>query len=346
MADTTTTNFGLVKPEVGASSDTWGTKLNSDLDAIDTLLGNGSPIKIDTTNDRLGVNTATPATAFEVNGQASFSDGSAAAPSITNTGDLNTGIFFPAADTIAFAEGGVERMRLDASGNVGIGTDAPTLISTGITTLDLKGNDASQTDRSGGVQFTRYDDTVGMQIYHGDGANSIVGLSTYPMLFFTNGAERVRIVSAGSVGIGTTTPNQLLDVNGTARVTSLGVGVNSSGTTGEIRASNNITAYFSDDRLKTRFGNIDDALGKLMSLSGFYYEPNGVAQALGYEVKKEVGVSAQEVQAVMPEVVAPAPIDEQYLTVRYERLVPLLIEAIKEQQTQINKLRRKLEGVE
>jgi hypothetical protein len=80
-----------------------------------------------------------------------------------------------------------------------------------------------------------------------------------------------------------------------------------------------------------------------MSLSGFYYEANETAQALGYEVKKEVGVSAQEVQAVMPEVVAPAPIDEQYLTVRYERLVPLLIEAIKSQNETINTMKSDIE---
>lgn len=61
-------------------------------------------------------------------GAASFSAGSAGAPSITATGDLNTGMFFPAADTIAFAEGGVETMRLDASGNVGIGTASPVSI--------------------------------------------------------------------------------------------------------------------------------------------------------------------------------------------------------------------------
>jgi hypothetical protein len=69
----------------------------------------------------VGIGTTAPDALLSVNGVASFGDGSAAAPSITNFGDLNTGMFFPAADTIAFAEGGVESMRIDASGNLGLG---------------------------------------------------------------------------------------------------------------------------------------------------------------------------------------------------------------------------------
>jgi len=75
----------------------------------------------------LGINPSSLTTAsatitsLTTSGAASFADGSASAPAITNTGDTNTGIFFPAADTIAFAEGGVEAMRLDSAGNMGLG---------------------------------------------------------------------------------------------------------------------------------------------------------------------------------------------------------------------------------
>jgi len=139
----------------------------------------------------------------------------------------------------------------------------------------------------------------------------------------------------------TATTANALNTGNNYQVNSLGIGTAASGTAGEIRATNNITAYYSDDRLKTRLGLIDNALAKVKSLEGFYYEANETAQAFGYEVKKEVGVSAQQVQAIMPEVVAPAPIDDKYLTVRYERLVPLLIEAIKELEAQVAELKAK-----
>lgn len=113
--------------------------------------------------------------------------------------------------------------------------------------------------------------------------------------------------------------------------------------TGNITATGSVTSYYSDDRLKTRTGNIQNALEKVLSLDGFHYTANETAQALGYDgTKQEVGLSAQQVQAVLPEVIAPAPIDPQYMTLQYDRLVPLLVEAIKEQQKQIEELKAKL----
>ena len=140
---------------------------------------------------------------------------------------------------------------------------------------------------------------------------------------------------------GATGPSGGFSTGSNGQVNSLGIGTPASGLTGEIRATNNITAYYSDDRLKTKLGAIENALDKVKQLSGFYYEANDIAQLLGYEVKREVGVSAQEVQAQMPEVVAPAPIDDKYLTVRYEKLIPLLIEAIKELDRKIDELKEK-----
>ena len=146
--------------------------------------------------------------------------------------------------------------------------------------------------------------------------------------------------SAGTSGnITQYTVNQSVGTGNNVQFNSIGVGTGGSGTTGEIRATNNITAYYSDDRLKTRLGIIDNALEKVLSLDGFYYQANETAQSLGYESVKEVGVSAQQVQAVIPEIVVPAPIDDKYLTVRYEKLIPLLIEAIKELKKEINDLK-------
>ena len=125
----------------------------------------------------------------------------------------------------------------------------------------------------------------------------------------------------------------------------------------ELAALGNVTAYYSDERLKTKTGIIDNAVDKVKRLSGFTYVENELARELGYKNdKQQVGVSAQEVQAVLPEAVSLAPVDyetledgsivsktgENYLTVDYSRLVPLLIEAVKEQQAQIDELKNML----
>lgn len=124
---------------------------------------------------------------------------------------------------------------------------------------------------------------------------------------------------------------------------SLSVGTQDIGAPGEIRCTGNFIAFYSDERMKTRIGNIENALDKVRQLSGFYYQGNALAAEFGYDTDvTQVGVSAQEVQAVMPEVVAPAPVDANYMTVRYERLVPLLIEAIKALDQEIQDIKSKL----
>jgi hypothetical protein len=128
---------------------------------------------------------------------------------------------------------------------------------------------------------------------------------------------------------------------------------------GNYYGTGDVTAYYSDERLKTKINTITDAIEKIKSLEGFVYVENDLARSLGYTNEKEqAGVSAQQIQAVLPQAVSLAPFDmqgvaetgdvvsktgENYLTVKYDRIVPLLIEGIKEQQTQIESQKTEIE---
>ena len=114
------------------------------------------------------------------------------------------------------------------------------------------------------------------------------------------------------------------------------------GTLGEIRASSEITAYFSSDaRLKENIKLIENPITIIDQIRGVTFDWTEEHMARrggedGYFVRKhDIGVIAQEVQAVLPELVGTR--EDGYLAVKYEKMVPLLIEAIKEQQKTIDK---------
>jgi trimeric autotransporter adhesin len=115
---------------------------------------------------------------------------------------------------------------------------------------------------------------------------------------------------------------------------------------GDIAATRNVYSNYSDLRLKNKIGDITAAVDKVKHIDTLYYEPNELAQSLGSSTGRHIGVTAQSVQAVVPESIGPSPLDTQYMTVQYERLVPLLIEAVKAQQAQIADLQQRVADLE
>ena len=112
---------------------------------------------------------------------------------------------------------------------------------------------------------------------------------------------------------------------------------------GALSVVGDITAFASDDRIKTNIKLIDNALDKVLRLSGFTFNFNEIGESLGYSTKTtHVGVSAQQVKSVLPEAVVQAPANKEYMTVKYEKIVPLLIEAIKELTNKVENLEQKL----
>ena len=201
---------------------------------------------------------------------------------------------------------------------------------------------------STGVIYATSDATgyQGINVRNNFSTDSLAGLTTF------NGVAK--ITSTSSTGGGHSIAMDGASSGEYARFTNqkrLGIGVTapteSLHVLGNIVATGNITAYFSDARLKDFKGTIPNALSKLGQLNGYYYTPNETAQALGVDNNGvEVGVSAQEVEAVLPEIVTKSVVGQDYKTVMYEKLTPLLIEAVKELTQKVAELELRLNEIE
>jgi hypothetical protein len=198
---------------------------------------NTERMRIDSSGN-VGIGTTSPDALLTVNTIASFGDGAVGTPSIAHKGDLNTGMWFPAADTIAFSEGGAEAMRITSAGNVGIGTTSPA--GAGLF-LNIQGSTSSSLV-AGSTSNANF-----VSLYSGqtvDANPSVLfnnslrfGTATSPDT--TGYTERMRIHASGGVSIGNTTDSGAASLNVSGSISG-GYIAHANGTTAMAFGSDNV----------------------------------------------------------------------------------------------------------
>jgi hypothetical protein len=327
-----------------------------------------------TTADTSGIlqlqTAGTTAVTVDASQRAAFVAGTAALPAITTTGDTNTGIFFPAADTIAFAEGGAEAMRIDSAGAVLAGTASS--VGSSPTRFQSKGG-AGGASPAAGYSIISGNDEVAGQFFITASSENSVQIAADPqnlrasssLQFATDGSERARIDSSGRLIVGGSNVNGRIQSLTPASYTESSFradsatnastnwnhfyGTSSSNSVaniiiygnGNIQNANNSYGSLSDAKLKENIVDATPKLDKLLQVRIRNYNLKGA-----YEQHKQIGVVAQELEQVFPSMIDESPdrdaegndLGTTTKSVKYSVFVPMLIKAIQEQQALITQL--------
>ncbi len=306
---------------------------------------------------------------------------SAANPSYSNVDDTNTGMFLPGSDVIGFTTGGSERMRIHASGCVGVGSTVDRSIGTNIGTLVVNGS------AGGGLWLSTGDaSSTTSKIYAANNGsvgeliiNNGAGVGSGGIIFQTNESEKMRILSGGSVLIGTTSLLQsdnkvsiagsatgagsgVIDIRNTSSNDNCGVISLSKATTTTTSANRYIYFYASnfginmgaiggngtgnaafvatsDERLKENIKPITGSLDKVLALNPVSFDWKENGEHI------EAGFVAQEVEKVLPEYTDTEEDEMKTKTLTGGMTggyIAVLTKAIQEQQEQINALQSEI----
>jgi|688.fasta_scaffold559042_2 hypothetical protein len=268
-----------------------------------------------TTADNTGIlniqTAGTTAVTIDASQRAAFVAGTAAAPAITTTGDTNTGMFFPAADTIAFAEGGAEAMRIDSSGNLMVGSTSGTAKLSAYQTNSSFNSVYAEHSGTGGVCLINATNVAYNSGVLGlvTGATAGTGFNFLQGWSSNFGSERFKIVGNGN-----------------------------------IQNVNNSYGAISDIKLKENIIDATPKLDKLLQVKIRNYnlkiDPD----------QKQIGVIAQELESVFPSLIEETEDKDKdnndlgttTKAVKYSVFVPILIKAIQEQQQIITDLQESL----
>jgi len=320
-------------------------------------------------NVNIGTTSAYGTNVLNVNGGIAIDGRNASTPGLCEKGDVDTGIFWPAANSLSVATGGTERMRIDSSGRVGIGATSPSValdvqaasgasrinVGTGSVAGDHGVNVVSGgANNDYGVFFNGSmalgsNTTAGTQLKIGSNGSE----TTFQTLtFHTDASERMRIDSSGQLLIGCTgqtgdAPNS--DGFLFQQIGNVKIRVNSDGQAcqqyysptggtsspvGSITVGASSTAFntSSDQRLKENIADADDAGSKVdaIQVRQFDWIADGSHQ--------DYGMVAQELQSVAPEAVTGDGDSDEIMGVDYSKLVPMLVKEIQSLRARVAQL--------